>query len=757
LALDVVFMLEQLLRIVQEVNEAPDLEKALAIIVRSVKKAVGADVCSVYLTDFDKREHVLQATDGLNPSAVGKVRLPLNRGLIGLVSERAEPVNLDDASTHPRYLFITETGEKRYRGFLGAPIIQNRRVLGVLVLRKREVRRFGDDEVTLVMTIASQLAGAITHARASGELARLQGAEDLPSRFLQGLAASPGIAIGTAAVVYPQAVPDRLAKEPVMEEEAFLAAIAAVVREVDQLASRSGRTLKPEDRALFDAWRLMLESDTLLDGTLERIRAGQWAPAALRDVIADHAGVFEAMDDPYLRERASDVRDLGRRILTHLQNVEPKTLDYGPQTILVGEEISAIQLAAVPPACLAGVISATGSSFSHVAILARGLGVPVVMGVADLPVGRLEGKEVVVDGYRGRIYLAPGPVVRAEYQRLRDDDRALTDELESLRPLPSETLDGYSIPLFLNAGLVSESRPLSNEQSDGVGLYRTELPFLVRDRFPGESSQYNNYRQVLETFHPRPVTIRTLDIGGDKPLPYFPIEESNPFLGWRGIRITLDHPDIFLTQVRAMLRANLGLGNLQIMLPMISSVGEVNEAKKLIRRARDELLEEGLEIQSPPIGIMIEVPAAVYQVETLARRVDFLSVGTNDLTQYLLAVDRNNSHVAKLYDELHPAVLRALELVVAGARVHRREVSICGEMAGNPLAVPLLIGMGVHALSMNAGSLVRIKWVVRNFSRAKARELLESARQCEDAGCVRRLMTEALEEAGLIGLVRPGK
>jgi phosphotransferase system enzyme I (PtsP) len=725
LALDVVFMLEQLLRIVQEVNEAPDLEKALAIIVRSVKKAVGADVCSVYLTDFDKREHVLQATDGLNPSAVGKVRLPLNRGLIGLVSERAEPVNLDDASTHPRYLFITETGEKRYRGFLGAPIIQNRRVLGVLVLRKREARRFGDDEVTLVMTIASQLAGAITHARASGELARLQGVEDLPSRFLQGLGASPGI--------------------------------AAVVREVDQLATRSGRTLKPEDRALFDAWRLMLESDTLLDGTLERIRAGQWAPAALRDVIADHAGVFEAMDDPYLRERASDVRDLGRRILTHLQNVEPKTLDYGPQTILVGEEISAIQLAAVPPACLAGVISATGSSFSHVAILARGLGVPVVMGVADLPVGRLEGKEVVVDGYRGRIYLAPGPVVRAEYQRLRDDDRALTDELESLRPLPSETLDGYSIPLFLNAGLVSESRPLSNEQSDGVGLYRTELPFLVRDRFPGESSQYNNYRQVLETFHPRPVTIRTLDIGGDKPLPYFPIEESNPFLGWRGIRITLDHPDIFLTQVRAMLRANLGLGNLQIMLPMISSVGEVNEAKKLIRRARDELLEEGLEIQSPPIGIMIEVPAAVYQVEALARRVDFLSVGTNDLTQYLLAVDRNNSHVAKLYDELHPAVLRALELVVAGARVHRREVSICGEMAGNPLAVPLLIGMGVHALSMNAGSLVRIKWVVRNFSRAKARELLESARQCEDAGCVRRLMTEALEEAGLIGLVRPGK
>jgi len=754
-------MLEHLLRIVQEVNSAPDLEKALAIIVTRVKKAIGADVCSVYLNDFEKREHVLQATDGLNPESVGRVRLPLNRGLIGLVSERAEPLNLDDASAHPRYLFIDETGEKHFRGFLGVPIIQYRRVLGVLVLRHREARRFADDEVTLVVTIASQLAGAISHARASGELARLQGGEELPNRFLQGVPASPGIAIGTAMVVYPpadlEAVPDRRAKDPAQEEASFRDAIAAVLRDIEHFASRSGRAMRPEDRVIFDAWRLMLESDTLIDGTLEQIRAGNWAPGALREVIADHARVFEAMDDPYLRERASDVRDLGRRILMHLQNLEPQAVAYGPETILVGEEISAMQLASVPRDCLAGIVSASGSSSSHIAILARGLGVPVAMGVADLPVGRLEGKEVVVDGYRGRVYLAPGPVVRAEYQRLRDDDRALSNELENLRCLPAETPDGYTVPLFLNSGLVSEARPVGIEESDGIGLYRTELPFLVRDRFPGEAAQYSNYRQVLETFHPRPVTIRTLDIGGDKPLPYFPIEESNPFLGWRGIRITLDHPDIFLTQVRAMLRANMGLGNLQILLPMISSVGEVSEAKRLLRRARDELIEEGYEVQLPPIGIMIEVPAAVYQAEFLASRVDFFSVGTNDLTQYLLAVDRNNAHVAKLYDELHPAVLRALELVIAGARTHRREVSICGEMAGNPLAVPLLMGMGVHALSMGAGSLLRVKWVVRNFSRSRARELLESARQCEDAACVRRLMTEALEEAGLIGLVRPGK
>jgi len=463
------------------------------------------------------------------------------------------------------------------------------------------------------------------------------------------------------------------------------------------------------------------------------------------------------MEDAYLRERAADVRDLGRRILMHLQNLDVRTVEYPPNTVLMGEEISAMQIAAVPRGSLAGVVCTSGSSSSHVAILARGMGVPAAMGVVDLPVSRLDGIEIVVDGYRGRVYLSPGPAVRVEYQRLLDGDRALSNELEALRQLPPETPDGYSLPLYLNTGLVSESRPLGIEESAGVGLYRTELPFIVRDRFPGEAVQMANYRQVLETFAPRPVTIRTLDVGGDKPLPYFPMSEANPFLGWRGIRITLDQPEIFLTQIRAMLRASLGLDNLQILLPMISTVDEVDDAKVLIQRAHDELQEEGHEVQMPPVGIMVEVPAAVYQIEALARRVDFLSVGTNDLTQYLLAVDRNNAHVAKLYDDLHPAVLRALTEIVKGARTYGREVSICGEMAGSPLAAVLLLGMGVHSLSMGAGSLLRVKWVIRSMCRVRAREVLGIALQCEDAACVRRLLTQVLEDVGLGGLLRPGK
>ncbi|MCF7983790.1 MAG: phosphoenolpyruvate--protein phosphotransferase [Thiohalocapsa sp.] len=755
-------MLEPLRRIVQAVNHASALEDALGIIVREVKVAAAADVCSVYLTDFDAREHVLLASDGLRPESVGRVRLPLNRGLIGWVAERADTVNLDDGPAHARYLLVEETGEERFRGFLGVPIIQNRKVLGVLVLRQREARRFSDDAVTFVITLAAQLAAAIALARNTGELGRIhQHGGDLPSRYFAGRAASPGIAFGTAFVVYPPADLDAVPDKPVVDIDAeitaFRAALEGVSGDTARLASRIGAGLRHEDLALFEAWRLMLESESLIDDTVARIREGNWAQGALRQTIAEHVRVFDRMDDAYLRERGADVRDLGRQVLMRLQNRGAPQAAYPERTVLVGEEISAMQIADVPRRSLTGIVSTGGSSSSHMAILARGMGIPAAMGVAGLPVNRIEGRAVVLDGYRGRVYVSPSPSVRGEYERLARDDRELSAELEVLRGLPSETTDGYGMPLYLNTGLVSEQRPLGIEESAGVGLYRTELPFLIRDRFPGEETQMANYRQVLQMFAPRPVTIRTLDIGGDKPLPYFPVEETNPFLGWRGIRITRDHPELFMTQVRAMLRAAVGLHNLQLLLPMITTVDEIDDALLLIRRAHDDLLEEGHDVCMPPVGAMIEVPAAVYQAEALARRVSFLSVGSNDLTQYLLAVDRNNAHVAALYDDLHPAVLRALVDVVKGARVYGREVSVCGEMAGDPLAAVLLLGIGVHSLSMGAGSLLRVKGVIRSLSLTRARELLRLALKCETGEEIRRLLVDALEDVGLGGLVRPGR
>lgn len=754
-------MLETLHRIVQEVNTARDLQQALAIIVKRVKQAMSVDVCSVYLTDFKRQRHVLMATDGLNPNAVGKVSLRVSEGLISVVSERAEPLNLDDAPSHPRYRFVAETGEERYHGFLGVPIIQHRKVLGVLVARQREWRKFGDNEVAFLVTLAAQLAGAISHAETGGGIDGLLKGQAQRMYTFEGLPGAPGIAIGTGVVVYSpadlEATPDRAATDGAAEEAAFRAAVTAVQQDIRDLEARMSGALHAEDRALFEAYVMMLGSESLLDGTVERIRAGNWAPGALRETIAEHARVFDEMEDPYLRERASDIRDLGRRILLRLQAQDGKPHEYPADTILVGEEVSAAQLAEVPPGHLKGIVSARGSGSSHVAILARALGAPAVMGVRDLPVGRLDGQELIADGYQGRLYVKPPEAVRAEFMRIAKEEAELAADLNGLRVLPSETPDGVKVPLYVNTGLLADITPSLASGADGVGLYRTEMPFMVRDRFPGEEEQRKIYRQVLAAFAPRPVTLRTLDIGGDKMLPYFPVQEDNPFLGWRGIRITLDHPEIFLAQLRAMLRASVGLNNLHLLLPMISSVGEVEESIKLIDRAQRELIEEGEDVERPRIGVMIEVPSAVYLAGALARRVDFLSIGTNDLTQYILAVDRNNDRVAALYDGLHPAVLRALMQVVEGAHWHGKPVSVCGEMAGDPAAVILLLGMGIDSLSMSVSSLSRVKWVIRSFTRAQARALLEEVLRLDDAAAIRQRLRAALEQAGLGGLIRGGK
>jgi phosphotransferase system enzyme I (PtsP) len=504
---------------------------------------------------------------------------------------------------------------------------------------------------------------------------------------------------------------------------------------------------------------MMLESQSLIQPILDSIAAGNWAPGALRDTATAHIRVFREMEDPYLRERAEDVRDLSRRLLQQLeqQPEQGKRIRYPRHTILIGEEITASMLAEIPPKSLAGVVSMRGSTTSHTAILARALGIPAVMGVSDLPVSRVGEREVIVDGYAGRVYINAPATIKREYRRLLKEEQELVEGLQGLRELPAESEDGYRIPLYANTGLLSDIAPSLNSGAEGVGLYRTEFPFMIRERFPGENSQSELYRQVLQAFHPRPVTMRTLDVGGDKALPYFPIVEDNPFLGWRGIRITLDHPEIFLTQIRAMLRANAGLGNLQLLLPMIATLDEFADANALIIRAHAELLEEGLDLPLPPIGAMVEVPSIIYQIDQLAARADFLSIGSNDLTQYLLAVDRNNPRVASLYDSLHPSVLLAVKAVIDGAKRQKTPVSICGEMAGDPMAALLLLGMGVDSLSMASSSIARIKWVIRSFSRRRARSLLKKMLEADNPQIIRREMGHALEKAGLGGLVRAGK
>jgi len=411
----------------------------------------------------------------------------------------------------------------------------------------------------------------------------------------------------------------------------------------------------------------------------------------------------------------------------------------------------------VPKDKLAGIVSAKGSGHSHVAILARAMGIPSAMGIQDLPFSELDGKEIIVDGYNGRVYSNPSDELRERYMEIVREEEQLTEGLATIKDLPCETLDGHRLELWVNTGLMTDVLRSIERGAEGIGLFRTEVPFLLRDRFPTEREQTEIYRQQLEAFHPKTVNMRTLDIGGDKPLPYFPIKEENPFLGWRGIRVSMDHPEIFIAQVRAMMKASVGLDNLQIMLPMISNMNEVDYSVRLINRAYQELLEEGLEVVKPKIGAMIEIPGMMYMVHSLAERIDFISVGSNDLSQYLLAVDRNNPRVSGIYSTFHPAVLHALKHIAEEVHEVELKASVCGEMAGNPGAAVLLMAMGYDMLSMSATSLLKVKSVIRNVTYEQAQELLDKVLDEEDTEAVKALVDIELYNAGVERLLRTSR
>ncbi|EHK70053.1 MULTISPECIES: phosphoenolpyruvate--protein phosphotransferase [Pseudomonadaceae] len=753
-------MLAVLRKIVQEVNAAKDLGSALSIIVQRVRAAMQSQVCSVYLLDPDTNRFVLMATEGLNKRSIGRVSMAPNEGLVGLVGTREEPLNLEDAASHPRFRYFAETGEERYASFLGAPIIHHRRVMGVLVVQQKERRQFDEGEEAFLVTMSAQLAGVIAHAEATGTIRGLdrQGRGIQEARFV-GIPGSPGVGVGKAVVVLPPAdlevVPDKTVTDIDAELQLFRSALEGVRADMKALSKRLSTQLRKEEQALFDVYLMMLDDAALGNEVTTIIKSGQWAQGALRQVVMEHVQRFELMDDAYLRERAADVRDLGRRLLAYLQQAHQACLIYPENTILVSEELSPAMLGEVPEGRLVGLISVLGSGNSHVAILARAMGVPTVMGAVDLPYSKVDGIDLIVDGYHGEIFTNPSPTLIKQYGDVVEEERQLTQGLDALRSLPCETLDGHRMPLWVNTGLMADVARAQQRGAEGVGLYRTEVPFMVNERFPSEKEQLSIYREQLAAFHPAPVTMRTLDVGGDKALSYFPIKEDNPFLGWRGIRVTLDHPEIFLVQTRAMLKASEGLNNLRIMLPMISGVHEVEESQHLLHRAWCEVRDEGVDIPMPPVGVMVEVPSAVYQARDLARQVDFISVGSNDLTQYLLAVDRNNPRVADLYDYFHPAVLQALQQVVDGAHAEGVPVSICGEMAGDPAAAVLLMGMGFDTLSMNATNLPKVKWLLRQVTLEKARELVQQMRQIDNPQVIHSALHLALRNLGLGRVINP--
>ncbi|WP_290568919.1 phosphoenolpyruvate--protein phosphotransferase [Idiomarina sp.] len=756
-------MLVTLQRIVETVNKSPDFNLALKAMVSQVREALETDSCSVFLADDESQQFVMAASDGLSTHKNEPLRVDFGEGIISLAAQREEPLNIADASQHPANKKITQTNESEYRGLLAAPIIHRRRVLGIIVVHQSQARSFTREEEAFVVTLAAQLSVVIAHASAKGLLAN----ENSPwIHSLQGLPGSPGVAIGDAFVARPEVslkeVSPQRTDRPQHEVRKFRQAVARTRADLKKLSERMLGQVPDDTLAIFDVYQGMLDAASLGNAVESMINEGWRAQTALKHVVEQFVDQFEALDDSYLRERATDVRDIGQRVLMHLQQRQRKPRQFPTDGILIAEEVTASMLAELPQDDIAAIISLNGSSNSHAAIMARSMGIPAVLGIDDIELHFFAEKKLIVDGYTGEIYINPPPQVREQYRHLAEEEEELKLIVAEHAHLPAETQDGQRVSLHLNLGLDVKQPHLANLNIDGIGLYRSEIPFMMRDQLPTEDEQVEMYKEVLDHFPDNPVVMRTLDVGGDKPLPYLPLKEDNPFLGWRGIRLTLDHPEIFLVQVRAMLRASIGRTNLRILLPMVTSISEVEEASRLMKQAYFEVAEEqgcavGVNLIQPQLGVMIEVPAIIYQLSALANKVDFFSVGSNDLTQYLLAVDRNNRRVAHLYDAYHPAVLASLDEIARRCEELGKPVSVCGELAGDPGGALLLVAMGYRQLSMNSYNIDRVRWILRNVRSATLQVMLAKALQARHPEQIRKMIANKMESMGLGGFVRAGK
>ncbi|HDU5924587.1 phosphoenolpyruvate--protein phosphotransferase [Klebsiella aerogenes] len=748
-------MLTRLREIVEKVASAPRLNEALDILVTDVCKAMETEVCSVYLADNDRRCYYLMATRGLKKPRGCTVALAFDEGLVGLVGRLAEPINLADAQKHPSFKYIPAVKEERFRAFLGVPIIQRRQLLGVLVVQQRELRQFDESEESFLVTLATQMAAILSQSQLNALFGQYR------QTRIRALPASSGVAIAEgwmdASLPLMEQVYEASTLDTASERERLTGALEEAANEFRRYSKRYAAGAQKETAAIFDLYSHLLSDARLRRELFDEVDKGSVAEWAVKKVIEKFAEQFAALSDGYLKERAGDLRTLGQRLLFHLDDTTQGPNTWPERIILVADELSATTLAEVPQDRLVGVVVRDGAANSHAAIMVRALGIPTVMG-ADIQPSLLHGHMLIVDGYRGDLLVDPEPVLLQEYQRLISEENELSRLAEDDLERASELKSGERVKVMLNAGLSPEHEEKLGSFIDGIGLYRTEIPFMLQSGFPSEEEQVAQYQGMLQMFNSKPVTLRTLDIGADKQLPYMPISEENPCLGWRGIRITLDQPEIFLIQVRAMLRANAATGNLSILLPMVTSLEEVDEARRLIERASREVEEMiGYAIPRPRLGVMLEVPSMVFMLPQLANRIDFISVGTNDLTQYILAVDRNNTRVANMYDCLHPAVLRALAMIAHDAERFGIDLRLCGEMAGDPMCVTILVGLGYRHLSMNGRSVARVKYLLRRIDIEEAQELSRRSLEAQMTTEVRHQVAAFMERRGLGGLIRGGR
>ncbi len=768
-------------------DAAADLRETLDKIVAAIAEGMEVEVCSLYLFDPQRDRLVLRATVGLDRESVGRVSMRTNEGLVGMVVEKGEEVNVTDAISHPRYKYFPETGEERYHTFLGVPIHDSRRKpLGVLVAQSLSRRKFTKSEIRLLKTAANQVAQILSHFRLRETLANKEKErEEYRRRMIEanrqlkdyekvggktrvaapvkirrprlvGLPAAPGFAQGVAHVVgtFLSTIDRNLrARDVKAEQKRLEEAVSRSRSELDALKARMAPLMPEADLKIFDGHRLILEDEEFVGRVRDAVTEGYAAESALFRVIDEISARFLAVADGYLRERAIDYRDVGHRVLRHLRQENGKG-PYHKPTVIVAEELTLSQLTMVSHENLVGIALQSGGTTSHAAILARSFEIPTVVGVEHLMESVTEGDTLVVDGNSGVVYINPGSEVERDYLALTRRYENFKRELMAGVNEPAATREGHRVRLYANIALYNDVPLALHYGAEGIGLLRSEFSFLTYEDFPDENQQIALYHRFLEAVGQRPVTIRTLDIGADKYPPYMRVpREDNPFLGWRSIRISLEMAGLFKVQLRAILRAAAHY-NVRILFPMISSVEELRRAKELLAEAQSELFNEGVEHNPEvPVGIMVEVPSAVWLAPRLAPEVDFFSIGTNDLIQYLLAADRNNPKVAHLYEAFHPAVISAVSEVVNVARAADKEVGICGEMASDPLATLLLVGIGFDELSLSPLFIPVVRRILREVDYRTSRQLAREVLQMASVQEIKGYLVERYRDLGLINLV----
>jgi phosphotransferase system, enzyme I, PtsP len=717
-----------LLRRLREVMAEPvSAQERLDKVVVLIAANMVAEVCSVYVLRVDGTLE-LYATEGLKPEAVHQTVLKADEGLVGLVASEANPINLSDAQAHPAFSFRPETGEEIYHSFLGVPVLRAGNTLGVLTVQNRARRTYTEEEEEALQTTAMVLAEMI----ASGELSSIArpGAEPVARHAINisGAALSDGIALGHVVLHEPRVVITNVIADDVPRELKRLdAAIATFRADLDRLVEHGEVADGGEHREVLEAYRMFGYDQGWLHKMREAVMTGLTAEAGVERVQSDTRARMLRASDPYLRDRLHDLDDLANRLMRVLmgQDHAPSREQLPENAILVARSMGPAALLDYDRKRLRGLVLEEGGPTSHVSIVARALGIPAVGEIANAT-GLVEpGDAIIVDGTTGDVRMRPPPDVENAYgERVKLRARRQA-QYRALRDKPCVTKDGCQIALMMNAGLALDLPHLEETGATGIGLFRTELQFMVADTLPRTGEQLALYRTVLDAAGKRPVTFRTLDIGGDKVLPYLRnIEEENPALGWRAIRLGLDRPGLLRSQVRALLRA-AGGRELRIMFPMIAMVEEFDKAKALVEIELTHLRRHGHALpERVQIGTMLEVPALLFQLDELLERVDFLSVGSNDLMQFLYAADRGNARVSQRFDPLSTPVMRALKDIADKAGKHGKPVALCGELASRPIGALALAILGYRSLSLSPSAIGPVKALLVDLDCRKAEAVI---------------------------------